>query len=166
MRGNGNSQNADAQNQPVAPAQNQPVAPASNQLGPSKTDKAAAAIKNARIETVFLVQKIIQLASVVLMVPLGLTRLKYLDNVPDLMVTIYLQLFSAMFVMVEFNVAGGRTKFYFLNSSLGKGIFYAFLFLFCYANARNGAIWIDVFLSVIFFILSILMILMFVIFRH
>ena len=89
-----------------------------------------------------------------------------MDNVPDLMVSIYFELFAVMFIMVEFNIAGGRTKFYFFNSSLGKGIFYAFLFLFCYANARNGAIWIDVFLSVIFFILSVLMILIFVIFRQ
>ena len=92
--------------------------------------------------------------------------MKYIDNVPDLMVSIYFELFAAMFLMVEFNIAGGRTKFYFLNSALGKGLFYFFLFFFCYANARNGAIWIDVFLSVIFFIFAVLMILIFCIFRH
>ena len=106
-----------------------------------------------------------QILAVVLIVPFGFARLKYFDNLPDFMVTAYFELFATMFIMVEFNLGNGRLKFYFLNSSLGKGLFHMFLFLFCYGNGRNGAIWIDVFLSVFFLIFSILFLVMHCIFK-
>ena len=122
-------------------------------------------IKSTGIEKVFTIQKIMQIIAVLMIVPFGFARLKYLDNLPDLMITAYFELFAAMFIMVEFNIINARIKFSFLNSSLGKGLFHMFLFLFCYGNGRNGAIWIDVFLSVFFFIFSILFLVMYCIFK-
>ena len=158
--------NNNAQGGGNLPAANNRIPAGPVQQGPSKGQQAAAKIKSAKIETVFLVQKILQLVAVVLLVPFGFARLKYLDNFCDLMVSVYMELFAVVFVLVEFNLLGGRTKFYFLNSSLGKGLFYVFLFLFCFANNRNGAIWVDVFLAVVFFILAVLMLFMHAIFRR
>mmetsp|Transcript_44806 Transcript_44806/g.59510 ORF Transcript_44806/g.59510 Transcript_44806/m.59510 type:complete len:127 (+) Transcript_44806:167-547(+) len=122
-------------------------------------------IKSATIETVFLVQKVMQIIAAVFIVPFAFARLSYMENLPDLLITAYFEMFAAMFIMVEFNLWSGRLKFYFLNSSLGKGLFHVFLFLFCYSNGRNGAIWIDVFLSIIFFFFSVIFLLMHCIFK-
>ena len=122
-------------------------------------------IKSTGIEKVFTIQKIMQIIAVVMMVPFGFARLTYLDNAPDLIVSLYFELFAVMFIFVEFNIINSRIKFFFLNSSLGKGLFHMFLFVFCYGNGRDGAIWVDVFLSVFFFIVSILFLLMHCIFR-
>ena len=107
-----------------------------------------------------------QIIVVVFMVPFGFARLNYMENLPDLMITAYFELFAAMFIIVEFNLFNGRLKFYFLNSSLGKGFFHIFLFVFCYANGRNGGIWVDVFLSIVFFIFSVLFLIMHCFFRQ
>ena len=100
------------------------------------------------------------------MVPFGFARLNYMDNLPDLLISGYFILFAIMFIVVEFNLFNGRLRFYFLNSSLGKGLFHIFLFLFCYANGRNGAIWVDVFSSIFFFIFSVLFLVMHCFFKN
>ena len=80
------------------------------------------------------------------------------------MISFYLILFAIVFLMVECDVRKSRQWFYFLNSALGKGLFYVFLFLLCLGG--GGVVsWVDRLLASIFFVVAVIFITMYCFFK-
>ena len=89
------------------------------------------------------------------------------DTITGMVISIYSIIFAIIFILVEFNVKKSRMWFYFLNGSLGKGIFHLFLFFLCYGHGDNSdPTWVDILLSVIYMITAILFIVLYVFTRN
>ena len=86
------------------------------------------------------------------------------ETVTGFMISFYLVLFAIMFICVECNLKKSRLWFYFLNSSLGKGLFHMFCFLLCFGSAGEPS-WVDVLLGIIFFLTSVVMFIIFCFFK-
>ena len=71
------------------------------------------------------------------------------------MISFYLILFAIVFILVECNIKKSRMWFFFLNGTLGKALFYLFLFVLCYGNGGDTS-WVEVLLSVIFIITAVI----------
>ena len=145
-----------------------PVIQQPGQNGPSKSKKAIEAVKSTRIETVFFVQKLIQLMLAFIMLVFSVIRIGFMEDfetVTGFMISFYLVLFAIMFICVECNLKKSRLWFYFLNSSLGKGLFHMFCFLLCFGSASDPS-WVDVLLGVIFFLTSLIMFVMYCFFKN
>ena len=135
--------------------------------GPSKSEQAAKAIKSMTIETVFKIQKIIQLTLAPLMVILAILKLVFMVSVtvPGFMISAFFALFAVMFIFVELNIKKSRTWFSFLNNSLGKGLFHFFLFFLCYSSAVTP-VWVEILMSVVFAITAIVFFIMYCFFKN
>ena len=85
------------------------------------------------------------------MLVFSIVRIAFIDagTFAGFMISVYWVLFGIMFIMVEFNLKKSRMWFYFLNGSLGKGLFHVFLFLTCFGSGGEQ-VWVDVFLAIIF----------------
>ena len=133
----------------------------------SKKERAVKEVKNARIETVFLIHKIIQIAVALTMLVFSIIRIaaaEEKETVTGFMISFYLIVFALIFLFLECNVKKTRLWFYFLNSALGKAIFYIFLFLCCFGSG-HAATWVDRLLAVIFSITAGIYIFIYAIFR-
>lgn len=71
--------------------------------------------------------------------------------------TIYLFVFAALFVLVEFSLLKTRTWFYFMNYGWGKGLFLLFLGLLL-VGAGKSVSWIDILAGVWFILVAIIFI--------
>ena len=74
------------------------------------------------------------------------------------MISFYFVMFAMIIISVECNLKKSRAWFYFLNGSLGKALFYLFLFALTFGSGHaDASTWADVLLAVMFFIASVLM---------
>ena len=71
------------------------------------------------------------------------------ETVTSFMISVFWVIFALIFIFVELNVRKSRMWFYFLNSSLGKGLFHVFLFMLCFGSGASPN-WVDILLAVIF----------------
>ena len=86
------------------------------------------------------------------------------ETLTGFMLSFYFVLFALIFLFVECNMKKSRMWFYFLNSALGKGIFYLFLFLLCFGSG-HAASWVDKLLAVIFITAAAFFIFLYCVFR-
>ena len=115
----------------------------------------------------FLVSKIIQLTLALLMLIFSVIRIGFMedfDTITGFMISFYLIMFAIIFICVETNCKKSRMWFYFLNGTLGKALFHLFLFFLCNGNGAEPT-WVDILLSVIFFITSVVFFVMHCLFR-
>ena len=116
-----------------------------------KAKKALETMKNTGISKVYTVHKIIQCIMAAFLIILSVVRILFMDHnsITSFMVSVYWALFGLMFICVEFDIKKSRLWFYFLNSSLGKGLTHIFMFLLCFGSgdAHN---WVDVLLAILF----------------
>ena len=139
--------------------------------GPSKAAvakaKALEKIKNTKIDRVFFIQKLIQLALAFTMLVFSVLRIAVLEtfeSITGFMISFYLVLFAIMFICVECNLKKSRLWFYFLNSSLGKGLFHIFCFVLCFGSGEDAS-WVDITLGVVFCVTALLMFTMYFFYR-
>ena len=86
-------------------------------------------------------------------------------TVPGFMISGFFALFAVMFIFVELNIKKSRIWFYFLNTSLGKGLFHCFLFVLCYSSSVTP-IWIEILLSVIFAVTAFVLFVVYCFFKN
>ena len=133
----------------------------------SKSKRAVAAVKNANIATVFFVTKVVQIAMALTMLVFSVIRIAAVEDpetITGFMLSFYFLVFGFIFLFVELNMKKSRMWFFFLNSALGKGIFYCFLFLLCFGSG-HAASWVDKLLATIFFVAACFFILLYCIFK-
>ena len=107
------------------------------------------------------------LMAVVLLV-LSVVRIGMVEDdqtVAGFMISFYFVIFAIIFIAVECNLKKSRLWFFFLNSSLGKALFYIFLFLLCFGSGSDDPSWVDVLLAVIFSFISFILFVIHCIFK-
>ena len=87
------------------------------------------------------------------------------QTVAGFMISFYFVIFAIIFIAVECNLKKSRLWFFFLNSSLGKALFYIFLFLLCFGSGSDDPSWVDVLLAVIFCFISFILFVIHCIFK-
>ena len=124
-------------------------------------------VKNTKIGTVFFIQKLIQMNNALWMLVFSVIRIGMMEDhttITGFMISFYLVLFALMFICVECNLKKSRKWFYFLNSALGKSLFYLFLFVLCFGSGGDPS-WVDQLLASIFFITSVILMVMYCLFK-
>ena len=109
-------------------------------------------------EKAALAMKILQFFNAAVLVTTAIIHFvffKFLKSFNGFVLTIYLFIFAAMFVLVELSLLRTRTWFYFMNYGWGKGLFLLFIGLLL-VGAGKSVTWVDILSGVWFIVLGLI----------
>ena len=133
---------------------------------------ASAKLKSTPIEKIYTIKKILQIIGAVVLFMTAIFRIaiiiasatgaeetevkEYKPNpFAAFSLSLYLIVFGAVLILVEFSLLRARVWFYLLNFSWGKSLFSLFVGLFLIGAPRSVA-WFDILMACVFLILSII----------